>query len=201
MSNAESSFMGSNHQDHMRLFIQVNPALLDANIVHWAEILVTEEFVTRVRHLHRLVEKHHLLSIEDEIDVNWNLHIGWRVCDAVGPLSSQLSVCESGFTIKTYVKRVGESEGPKTICSAVSVYYIWGNAEDFFSEFHPDLVDEPFDHLETAEGMFEHEPGTSDWSIEFARQLEIHLRATGQRPLKIWPWLQNQVSPLSANSV
>lgn len=193
--------MGSKHQDHMRLFIQVNPALLDANIVHWVEILITEEFVTQVRHLHYLVEKHQLLSVEAEVDANWHLHNDWRVCNANGPRSSQISVWESGFTIKTYAERVGESEGPKTVSSPVNVAYISGSAEDFFTEFHPDLVDEPFDRLETAEGLFEHEPGTPDWSIEFARQLDIHLRAIDQRPLKVWPWLESQVPPLNANSV
>lgn len=151
--------------------------------------------------MHYLVEKHQLLSIEDEIDVNWHLHNDWRVCNANGPRSSQISVWESGFTIKTYAERVGESEGPKTVSSPVNVAYISGSAEDFFTEFHPDLVDEPFDRLETAEGLFEHEPGTPDWSIEFARQLDIHLRAIDQRPLKVWPWLESQVPPLNANSV
>ena len=169
----------------MRLFIQSNPALFEASIVRWVEVAIDEQLLTRIALINRLINEHQLFSVDVEIDVQWVLHEGWRLCGLNNQPFTLLSAWGHGFSLKTYVEPVVDSTAGKSVGSPVDVCYIWGDIDEFIQECRSRHGEQSLDLLETAQGLFESEVGAPDWTEAFAAQVAAHLQMTDQPPLKL----------------
>ena len=166
-----------------RLFIQIDPANPHANIARWAEVNMSNTFVSRVQALHGLIGKHRLQLVTAEFDAQWCLAEGWQVNDDFGVPDTWLDVWSDGFTIRSHITRMDEPKGRNATTLNAEAAYMWGTIDEFVAEFHTDLICESFDRLETAQGWSDYVPGEPDWEIAFARQVQTYLIENGELPL------------------
>lgn len=133
--------------------------------------------------MHRLLGEHHLQLVTAEFKAKWCLVEGWEVRSQFGGQDTWLDVWPEGFTVRSHVVRTGESKVARAQSYSVDANYIWGDIDEFVSDFHMDSADDPYDRLDTAQGIHEYSLGDPDWEIEFSQQLKAHLSATGDQPL------------------
>lgn len=177
-----------------RFFIQIDPGHQHANIARWVQFDLTNEFVFRVRDLHRLLDLHRLELVTTGFEANWCLSDGWVVSDSVGVQNAFLEVWSYGFTIKSQVVRAGESKNPKAQSYCVEVSSGWGSIEEFFSDYYHKYALDDYDCLDTAEGLYEPVSGEPLWDIAFAKQVIAHLAASGEEPLYLHDGLKSRLA-------
>jgi hypothetical protein len=168
-----------------RFFIQIDPTHRHANIARWVELSLTNEFVRRVQEMHGLLDEHHLQLVTAEFKAKWCLVEGWEVRSQSGGQDTWLDVLPEGFTVKSHVVRAGESNLPRAQSYSIDASYIWGDIDQFVSDFQVDNADEPYDRLDTAQGISDYAPGDPDWEIAFAHELDTHLAVTCDQPLHL----------------
>ena len=177
-----------------RFFIQIDPGHQYANIARWVQFDLTNEFLFRVRDLHRLLDLHKLEQVTSGIEARWCLADGWVISDSLGEHNTSLEVWSYGFNIKSHVVRAGESENPKAQSYGVEVSCVWESIDEFFSDRYHKYALDDHDCLETAEGFYDPVSGEPDWDVAFARQVIAHLAASGEEPLYLHDSLK---SPLA----
>ncbi len=168
-----------------RFFIQIDPGHQYANIAHWVQFELTNEFVFRVRDLHRLLDLYRLELVTTGFEAIWCLADGWVVSHSLGVHNASLEVWSYGFNIKSHVVRAGESENPKARSYCVEVSCGWGSIDEFFSDRYHKYALDDYDCLDTAEGLYDPVPGEPLWDVAFAKQVIAHLAAAGEEPLEM----------------
>ena len=177
-----------------RFFIQIDPGYQHANIARWVQFNLTNEFVFRVRDLHRLLALHRLELVTTGFEANWCLGDGWVVSDSAGIQNASLEVWSYGFTIKSHVVRAGESKNPRAQSYCVEASCGWGSIDEFFDMFYQQYAHNVYDCLETAEGLYDPVPGEPRWDVAFAKQVIAHLAASGEEPLEMHDGLKSRLA-------
>jgi hypothetical protein len=177
-----------------RFFIQIDPGHQHANIARWVQFNLTNEFVFRVRDLHRLLDLNRLELVTTGFEANWCLADGWVVSDSLGVRNASLEVWSYGFTVKSHVVRASESKNPRAQSLCVEASSGWGSIDEFFNEFYQKYALDAYDFLDTAEGLYDSIPGEPPWDVVFAKQVIAHLAASGQEPLEVHDGLQSRLA-------
>jgi hypothetical protein len=167
-----------------RFFIQTDPGHQYAHIAQWVQFDLTNDFVFRVRDLHRLLDLHRLELVTSGFEANWHLTDGWVVSESIGIQNASLEVSTYGFTVKSHVVRTKDSNNLQAQTYCVEAQCGWGSIDEFFSEFYMQ-PHEAYDCLETAEGLYDPVPGETRWDEAFARQVIAHLAASGEETLEM----------------
>jgi hypothetical protein len=166
-----------------RFFIQIDPKHQNANIARWVQFDLTNEFLFHVRDLHRLLDLYRLEQVTSEFEAMWCMADGWEVRCTYGKQDTWLDIWPDGFTIRSHIVKAGESKVSKAQIYCVEVSYGWGSIDEFFKDhYHQHALDD-YDHLDTAQGLYEAVQGDHFWEIAFAQELNAHLSRTGERPL------------------
>ena len=177
-----------------RFFIQIDPGHKHANIARWVQFDLTNEFLFRVRDLHRLLDLHRLELVTTGFEANWCLADGWVVSDSLGAQNASLKVWSDGFTIKSRVVRAGESKNLRAESLCVEVSSMWGSIDEFFNDCYQKYALDVYDFLETAEGLYDPVPGEPPWEVAFAKQVIAHLAASGEEPLYLADGLKSRLA-------
>ena len=176
-----------------RFFIQIDPGHQYANIARWVQFDLTNEFLFRVRDLHRLLDLYQLELVTSGFEANWCLTDSWVVSESMGIQNASLEVWTYGFTIKSHVVRAEDSNKLREQSFCVEAQCGWGSIDQFFSEFYMQ-PHEAYDCFETAEGLYDPVPGEPRWDEAFARQVIAHLAASGEEPLYLHDSLKSRLA-------